>query len=114
MARTLDVELVGLVEVLPGREQLLLRAGVGWTGGEVGEGTAMAGPGSLIHYTIVSGEPVVSEDLAADDRFEIAPLLDATVDFHERPQDLVGERAARQVLGVGWRGEARLHSDAGV
>jgi hypothetical protein len=43
VARTLDVELVGLVEVLPGREQRLLRAGVGWTGGEVGEGTAMGG-----------------------------------------------------------------------
>ena len=51
------------------------RAGVGWTGGEVLEGTAMAGPGSLIHDTIVSREPVVSDDLAADDRFEISPLF---------------------------------------
>jgi PAS domain S-box-containing protein len=78
VAHTLDVELVGIVEILPGRDQMLLRAGVGWTEGEVGEVTAVAGPGSLIHYTIVSGEPVVSEDLSADDRFEVSPILAGT------------------------------------
>ena len=81
VAQTLDVELVGIVEILPGRDQMLLRAGVGWTEGEVGEVaevTAVAGPGSLIHYTIVSGEPVVSEDLSADDRFEVSPILAGT------------------------------------
>ena len=78
VAHTLDVELVGIVEILPGRDRMLLRAGVGWTEGEVGEVTAVAGPGSLIHYTIVSGEPVVSEDLSADDRFEVSPILAGT------------------------------------
>jgi PAS domain S-box-containing protein len=75
VARMLNVELVGVAEVLPGGERLLLRAGVGWTGGAVEGGTAMAGPGSLIDYTIASGDPMVSEDLAADDRFALSPLL---------------------------------------
>jgi hypothetical protein len=41
-------------------------------------------------------------------------LVHAAVDFDERPLDLVAERAARELFGVGRRGEARLHGDAGV
>jgi PAS domain S-box-containing protein len=75
IARTLDVELAGIAEVLPGREQLLLRSGVGWKEGVAGKGTALAGPGSLLAYTIASGEPVVSVSLTTDERFEISELL---------------------------------------
>jgi PAS domain S-box-containing protein len=75
VARTLDVEPVGIVEVLPGREHLLVRAGVGWKEAVVGKGTAIAGPRSLLAYTIASGEPVVSANLTTDARFEISPLL---------------------------------------
>src|SRR5437764_914824 len=74
VARTLDVELVGIAEVLPG-EEALLRAGVGWGSGVVGHGTAIARPGSLLGHTVASGEPVVSEDLAADERFQVSALL---------------------------------------
>ncbi|HEV7460965.1 MAG TPA: LuxR C-terminal-related transcriptional regulator [Solirubrobacteraceae bacterium] len=75
VALSLDVELVGIAESLSDREALLLRAGVGWNAGVVGEATALAGPGSLLNYTIASGETVVSEDFAADERFEISTLL---------------------------------------
>jgi PAS domain S-box-containing protein len=75
IAGTVGVELVGVAEVLPGREMALLRAGVGWNEGVVGHGTGIAGPGSLVGHTIASGEPVVSEDLAADERFEVSALL---------------------------------------
>src|SRR4051812_36899821 len=75
VARTLDVERVGIAEVPPGREQVLLRAGEGWNWGDVGDAADVERLGSLIHYTIDSGGPVVSEELATDERFEISSLL---------------------------------------
>jgi PAS domain S-box-containing protein len=75
VARTLDIDLVAIAEVLPDRETVFLRAGVGWDDGAVGHGTARAGRESLVGYSIMVGEPVVSEDLVADERFELSPLL---------------------------------------
>jgi PAS domain S-box-containing protein len=75
VARTLDVDLVSIVEILPDRETLVLRAGTGWEEGVVGKGTAPDGSGSLMRYALMAGEPVISEDLAADERFEVSPML---------------------------------------
>jgi signal transduction histidine kinase len=74
-ARMLDVEVVSVAEILHDRGELLLRAGTGWEDGMVGTATAPAGPGSLVGYTIMSGEPVVSVDMASDGRFRLSPLL---------------------------------------
>ncbi len=45
VARTLDVEYCELLELLPDGTTLLLRAGVGWTDGQVGHATVPAGTG---------------------------------------------------------------------
>jgi DNA-binding NarL/FixJ family response regulator/signal transduction histidine kinase len=74
VGRTLDAAPVGIAELLPGGELLLLRAGVGWNDA-VGSATGPAGADSLVGYTAASGEPVVSEDLAADSRFRISAFL---------------------------------------
>jgi PAS domain S-box-containing protein len=74
-ARMLEVEIVSIVEILHGRDELLLRAGLGWEEGAVGSATAPAGRGSLIAYTVMAGEPVVSIDMAADRRFGLSQLL---------------------------------------
>jgi PAS domain S-box-containing protein len=75
VARALGVELTCVVEILAGREKLLLSAGVGWKDGIVGHATARVGAASLVGYTALVGRPVVSEDLAADPRFTISPFL---------------------------------------
>jgi PAS domain S-box-containing protein len=75
LARTLDVEIAEVAEILPGRDELVLRAGVGWTEGAVGRELGPAGGGSLVGFTAMSGQPVLSEDLAADPRFSVSPLL---------------------------------------
>jgi DNA-binding NarL/FixJ family response regulator/signal transduction histidine kinase len=74
-AQMLDVELVGIAELLPEGDRLLLRAGHGWSERAVGSATSPAGRGSLVGYTVMAGEPVVSEELASDERFTMSPLL---------------------------------------
>ena len=75
VSRVLGVDLTAVAEMMHGRRQLLLRAGVGWRSGVVGHGTALAGRRSLMGYTLESGGPVVSEEVGADTRFLISKLV---------------------------------------
>ena len=72
---TLDAEMAKVLELLPGGEALLLRAGAGWHDGLVGTAEVPAGADSQAGYTLASAVPVVVEDLAADDRFRGPKLL---------------------------------------
>lgn len=74
VAETLQVELCKILELLPGRDTLLLRAGVGWRPGLVGEELVAGGAASQSGYTLAASEPVVVTDLRTDQRF-IAPRL---------------------------------------
>ena len=49
------------MEVLPGGEELLLVAGVGWDEGVVGDTMVSAGFGSQAGYALISEEPVIIE-----------------------------------------------------
>ncbi|HEY1364671.1 MAG TPA: GAF domain-containing protein [Xanthobacteraceae bacterium] len=71
----LDTEFVKILELVPGDAELLLRAGMGWQQGLVGTATVSTGRDSQAGYTLASGRPVVSEDLAAETRFSDQPLL---------------------------------------
>jgi two-component system, cell cycle sensor histidine kinase and response regulator CckA len=75
VASTLGVEYVKILERLPGGEVLLLRAGVGWKPGYVGQATVFAGLGSQAGFTLLSHEPVIVEDLRTERRFSGPPLL---------------------------------------
>jgi PAS domain S-box-containing protein len=75
VARTLDVEYCKIVELLPGGEELLLRAGVGWKEGLIGSWREDAGSDSQAGYTLLSGEPVIMEDIRTETRFRPPPLL---------------------------------------
>ena len=75
VARTLSVELCKVLELLPGNNDLLLRAGVGWRAGLVGQATVSAGTNSQAGYTLLSGQPVIIRDLRTEDRFIGPPLL---------------------------------------
>jgi PAS domain S-box-containing protein len=74
-ARVLDLELCKVMEVLPGGEELMLRAGVGWEEGLVGRATEEVGLGSHAAYTLRSEEPVIVEDLRTETRFSTSALL---------------------------------------
>jgi diguanylate cyclase (GGDEF)-like protein/PAS domain S-box-containing protein len=74
-AHCLEVEYSKVLELLPGRDTLLLRAGVGWRSGLVGQATVEAGIDSQAGYTLLSSAPVVVEDLGTETRFSGPPLL---------------------------------------
>ena len=100
VARTLDADLTSVVEILPGRDELLLRAGFGWEEGEVGRGTGPAGSGSLVGHMVEVGVPVVSHNLPDDPRFEISPLLAAHEPVSGAAVVIGGRREAFGGLGA--------------
>ncbi len=75
VARTLGVEYCKVLELQPGGKALLLRAGVGWKEGLVGQATVSAGLDSQAGYTLGTRQAVIVEDLASDSRFSGPPLL---------------------------------------
>ncbi|MDP8923991.1 MAG: GAF domain-containing protein, partial [Chloroflexota bacterium] len=75
VAGTLGVEYCKVLELEADGSALRLRAGVGWRDGLVGTATVDAGPGSQAGYTLISGGPVIVEDLREETRFTGPPLL---------------------------------------
>jgi two-component sensor histidine kinase len=71
----LDVEMVKILELMPGDAELLLRAGIGWKPGLVGTATVSTGRDSQAGYTLASGRPVIVENLKTEKRFTGQPLL---------------------------------------
>ena len=63
IARTLDLPLCGVFELLPGAEELRLVAGVGWERGAVGVVTAPTGVHGLSEYELAWMPPVTIGDL---------------------------------------------------
>ena len=57
-----DVDLVKVLEPLPGGRDLLVRAGVNWNPGVVGHATIAGDAGSPAGYALQTGEPVITED----------------------------------------------------
>jgi PAS domain S-box-containing protein len=75
VTRTLNVEFCKLSELLPDGNALLLRAGVGWKEGRVGHEKVGADNQSQSGYTLLSGKPVIVEDLTSETRFCAPPIL---------------------------------------
>lgn len=75
VAHTLEVEYCKIIELLPEDQELLLRAGVGWEEGLVGNATERVEYDPQAGYTLRSSEPVIVEDLDAETRFGPSPLL---------------------------------------
>lgn len=86
VSKTLHVEFSKVLELLPDGKALLLRAGVGWKLGQVGNTTVPADLNSQAGYTLLSStpifiddlithEPIIVEDLRTEKRFSGPPLL---------------------------------------
>jgi signal transduction histidine kinase len=74
---TLAVDYSKILELLPDRRQLLMRAGLGWKPGTVGVATVGTGIDSQAGYTLLLGneEPLIVDDLTCETRFRAAPLM---------------------------------------
>ena len=75
VTRTLDTQFTKLLELQPGGDDLLLRAGTGWRPGLVGNARVPANTGSLAGYTLLASEPVIVSDLRTETRFHASKLL---------------------------------------
>jgi two-component sensor histidine kinase len=75
VAMTLGVDFVKILELLPGNDDLLLRAGFGWQKEFACSIVATAGPGSYGRHTLDSALPVVTEDFASETRFRVDDYL---------------------------------------
>ena len=75
VAQALGVDYCKVLELLPNRDALLMRSGAGWKPGYVGHATVGLGTDSQAGYTLLSGEPVVVEDLQTEKRFAGTALL---------------------------------------
>ncbi|HYY90270.1 MAG TPA: ATP-binding protein, partial [Chloroflexota bacterium] len=75
VGRTLGVEHCVVLELEPEGETLLVRAGMGWTEGQVGQPRVEAGLGSQAGYTLMSAAPVVVADFSTETRFAPPALV---------------------------------------
>jgi PAS domain S-box-containing protein len=75
VASTMRVEFAHVFEATDDGRRMLLRAGLGWEPGLVGEATVGAGAESHAGYTLTTNAPVIVEDLARERRFRPSSLL---------------------------------------
>ncbi len=75
VVQTLEVERSKVIELLPEGDRFLVRAGVGWKAGTVGQATMSAGPETHAGTSLRSGRPVVVADTRSDTRFHTPALL---------------------------------------
>ncbi|HEY7598701.1 MAG TPA: GAF domain-containing protein, partial [Candidatus Limnocylindrales bacterium] len=74
-ADVLGAEIVDLVQLSADGTELVIVAGLGWRPGVVGRLALPTERGSQSGYMLSTGEPVVSEDLRAEQRFTVPPIL---------------------------------------
>jgi two-component sensor histidine kinase len=75
VATGLDIKQAKVLELLPNGDQLLVRAGVGWGPDVVGKATIGADGRSPAGHALKTDQPVVSEDLSQEPRFDVPELL---------------------------------------
>jgi PAS domain S-box-containing protein len=75
VVQALNADYCQVLELLPSRQALLLRHGVGWKPGYVGQATVGLGRESQAGYTLLADAPVVVEDLRTEPRFADTALL---------------------------------------
>ncbi|MDP5337827.1 MAG: PAS domain-containing protein [Nodularia sp. (in: cyanobacteria)] len=75
VAQHLKVEYCQILELLPDGDALLLRAGVGWQSGLVGQASVSTDPNSQAGYTLLSQSPVIVTNLQEETRFNGPALL---------------------------------------
>ena len=80
-------------DIPPGGARLLLRAGLGWPLEQIGQREAEIGRASHAGYTLLTGEPVVVEDWAREERFR-QPAVLAAVGVRSGASVVIGDPGA--------------------
>jgi PAS domain S-box-containing protein len=75
ISQALGTDLAKVMELQADGETLLVRAGVGWKPGVVGEVTIKATADSSEGYALRTGEPMISANIDAETRFKYSPFL---------------------------------------
>lgn len=75
VATTLGVEFSKILELIPQERQLLVRAGVGWKDGVVGQAYVELGPHSQAGYSFSTNTPIIVTNLATETRFKPSAML---------------------------------------
>jgi two-component sensor histidine kinase len=74
-AEGLEAEFCKVLEYLPGQNELLVRAGVGWDAGVIGKARVGADLASPAGFALKTGKPVISNHLENEERFRTPGLL---------------------------------------
>ncbi len=75
VAAGMDEQYCKILEYRPNKDTLLVRAGVGWHAGVVGHAELPGDSGSPAGHALKTGEPVICNDLATEERFSTPALL---------------------------------------
>lgn len=75
VSQTLEVEYCELLELLPEKNGLILRKGIGWKDEAIGNTIITKGTNSQAGYTLMKSKPVIVNDLPSEKRFAPAPFL---------------------------------------
>ena len=75
VVQCLGIEYCKVLELLEDRSAFILRAGVGWQTGLVGNATVSNERGSQAWYTLLNQKPVIVKDISKEVRFKIPQLL---------------------------------------
>ncbi|HEV8379675.1 MAG TPA: PAS domain S-box protein [Tepidisphaeraceae bacterium] len=75
LSRALRVQFVRVLELHADSKSFLLRAGVGWKPGLVGNEIVSTEPTTQAGFTLAAGEPIIVVDMASETRFSGPPSL---------------------------------------
>ena len=75
VADALGTDLAKIVEIEPGHNTALVRAGIGWRPGIVGEQRVSLSEQSSEAFSIRERRPVVTQDIATEDRFDFPEFM---------------------------------------
>ncbi|WP_229583528.1 GAF domain-containing protein [Paracoccus sp. S-4012] len=75
VAAAMQTKRAKVLEIEPGGGTLFVRAGVGWAPDVVGQVRLSMREHSSETYAIDAGEPVISQDIAEDHRFEVPAFM---------------------------------------
>ncbi len=100
LSEILDVEYTKILEILPDKKFLKLRAGVGWHEGLVGNATVENNKNSQAGFTLLTTTPVIVENLKTETRF-CAPKLLADHDVISGMSVIIqGKNTPFGILGI--------------
>ncbi len=75
VAQSIEVDYCLVLELLPDGDAMLMKAGVGWQEGLVGQAIVSPDLNSQAGYTLHCDEPVIVEDLGTETRFNVSSIL---------------------------------------